>query len=158
MKKYFADLRTFNGLRATLGIIALLGLFFARDGFAQSTNSLSAEIFIPQGGETFKAPAKIEIVAWVGKDRAVREGDSVSVEFFANTNSLGKRVSYWHPEKRPPSGPGMATPFIIVAAGFDSVSLTWNNVPAGSYALTAKATFSKSISSVSKAVNITVAP
>jgi hypothetical protein len=98
------------------------------------------------------------MVAWVGMDGPHRQGDSVTVEFFANTNSLGTRTSYWHPKQRPESRPGVATPFFIVAAGFDSVPLNWNNAPAGKYVLTVKATFSRKVTTVSNPVNITVLP
>jgi hypothetical protein len=139
--------------------VALFCLLPVCGGFAQSANALHVEIdFVPRGCTNFQARTEIRMDAFVSMDGPRQEGDSVKVEFFANAKSLGKKTSYWHPERRPPSRPGFATPMWIMPPQFDSVPLVWKNPPAGNYAMTARAMFSKMVKAVSIPVNIVVSP
>jgi hypothetical protein len=81
----------------------------------------------PAAGAAFTTPTNITITA-----DASRTGGSISkVEFFAGTNLIGSDTS---------------APF----------SITWNNVAAGGYRLTAKATDNQGSSQISAPVSITV--
>jgi hypothetical protein len=155
MKVFLGNLKDVPGWCA----IALFFLLTACGGFAQSANALQVQIeFVPRGDTNFQAHATLHIDAFVGMGGPRQEGDSVKVEFFANARSLGKKTSFWHPERRPPSRPGSATPMWIMPPQFDSVSLDWKNPPAGNYTMTARATFSKTVKAVSTPVDIVVTP
>jgi hypothetical protein len=86
----------------------------------------SVNMTSPMNGQTFTAPAQIAISA------AASDSDGVAkVEFFQGTTKLGEDLS----------GP---------------YQFAWDNVPAGSYSLTAKATDNAGAGSTSPAVTITV--
>jgi hypothetical protein len=136
-------------------MITLFCLLPACGGFAQSTNSLHVEVSMwPDRDTNFPAHTDIQMMAFVSMDGPHREDDSVKVEFFANAKSLGKKTSFWHSAEKP----GRALYFHMTAAHFDSVPLVWRNPPAGNYAITALATFSKTVKAVSTPVNIVVTP
>jgi len=147
-------------------ILFPLCLFIACSSCAQSpsppsgnnsTNLLAVEITIFDN-KTFHAPATISIIASVSQSAPGRKGDSVRVEFFANTNRLGVRKSFWHDAVRPNPHSRNAQPMIMVAAGFDLVELVWSDPPAGNYTLTARATGAKGRSATSSPVSITILP
>jgi hypothetical protein len=81
----------------------------------------------PTNGASFTAPANITLTA----QAADADGSVSMVEFFANGTSLG----------------------VISSSPFQ---FNWNNVPAGNYAITAKATDNAGASTVSAAVQISV--
>jgi len=148
-------------------ILFALCLFIACISFAQparppsgnnSTNLLAVELWLPQGDEVLHAPATISIQANVALDAPAQKGDFVRIEFYANTKRLGSRKSVWHDAVGPDPHSRKFQPMIMSAAGFWPVGLDWSNVPAGSYALTAKASDTKGRSAVSTPVNITVLP
>ena len=87
----------------------------------------TAALTAPANGATFTAGANITITA----NAADSDGTVAKVEFFRGATSIGSKTS---------------SPW----------SVTWNNVPAGSYALTAVATDNAGASTTSAAVNITV--
>ncbi len=98
-------------------------------------------ILRPQNGARFLAPATLRLsaVATDGDDSVAK------LEFFSGKQSLGVLTS------------GMS----VTNYGGQVLtyySLTWSNVPAGSYTLTAVATDSVGVSSTSKPVTLTVAP
>ena len=82
----------------------------------------------PAAGATFTAGANITITA----SAADSDGTVTKVDFYSGTTLMGSATS-----------------------GF---TFTWNSVPAGSYALTAKATDNGGLSTTSNAVNIIVNP
>jgi len=91
----------------------------------------------PPAGATFIPPANISICA-----EAVASNTWVAtVEFFANTNSLGIRTNN-------PMAVGPMNPFCLI----------WSNVPPGDYALTAKATDALGGVMISEPVRISVTP
>ena len=90
----------------------------------------------PLKGAIFLAPADILLVAHAEDGNGMVE----TVEFFEGTNSLGVRTN------------------VPVAIPLGPFVLTWSNVTAGEYTLTAKATDDQGASSVSEAVNIKVMP
>jgi len=148
-------------------LISPLCLFIACSSLAQTssppsgnnlTNLLAVQIDLMAGSEVFHAPASVSIQAVVALDAPARAGDSVQVEFFANTRRLGSRESVWHNAIGPNPHSRSFQPMIMVAAGFWPVGLVWSNAPPGDYALTAKATDSKGRSAVSAPVKITVLP
>lgn len=108
--------------------------------------------------KVFHAPATIRIQANVTLDDRAHKGESVRVEFYANTKRLGSRKSAWHDAIGPDPHSRNFQPMIMMAAGFWPVGLDWSNVPAGSYTLTARAIGAKGRSAVSAPVNITVLP
>jgi len=97
-------------------------------------------------------------MAIVTLDAPASAGDSVRVDFFANARKLGLRKSVWHAALGPDPHSHRAQPMIMRAAGFDPVLLNWSNVPAGVYALTARATGAGGRAAVSEPVKITVMP
>jgi len=92
-------------------------------------------ITLPNDGAVFAAPANIPICADAGEPG----GFVATVEFFAGTMSVGIRTNN-------PYGAGPANPFCLV----------WSNVLAGDYTLTAKATDTNGVSTVSDPVHISV--
>ncbi len=100
----------------------------------------TVRIFNPTNGETFKAPASVELMA-----KASDPGGTVTnVEFFAGTNDLGPGALL---VLDPPGVNGVVGPIYF---------LNWPNVAAGTYSLTAVATDNNGASAVSVPVNITV--
>src|SRR5207247_1220051 len=90
-------------------------------------NPPSVSLTSPTNGDSFTAPASITINA-----NASDSGGSVSkVDFYAGTTLLGSDTS---------------SPY----------SFGWNNVSAGTYALTAKATDNLGATTTSSPVNVTV--
>ncbi len=83
----------------------------------------------PTSGATFTAPATVTVAA----DATDSDGTVASVTFYANGTSIGTDTT---------------SPF----------SVTWSNVAAGSYTLTAVATDNQGASTTSAAVSVTVSP
>ncbi|HYA79120.1 MAG TPA: hypothetical protein VED19_01265 [Candidatus Nitrosopolaris sp.] len=153
------------------------GTLYSPPEFGDAEHPPAVRIIAPAEGATFHAHADIRLRALAtphGTDLGpvnpadlpfpVRSDkwelmhdpeDAYSVEFFADTNSLGAR-SGGLVSARVRSKPGQATPFIMAVIGYPAVELIWHNAPAGSYTLTAKATNEKGLATVSTAVNITV--
>jgi hypothetical protein len=97
-------------------------------GPAIPTNSApTISISSPSNNDYFAGPANITLAA----DAFDSDGTVVRAEFFSGATKLGQVTS---------------APF----------SLTWSNVTAGSYSLTAKATDNQDASTVSSAISITV--
>ena len=122
------------------------------------TNSLMVQISPQLSRGVFHAPATIRINAIVTQRSPSSAGDFVEVEFFANTNRLGSTRSASHGVVRPRPRPGQPVPLFVIAPGFAPAGFVWTNVPAGHYALTARATGDGGLSAVSPPVNITVLP
>jgi len=97
----------------------------------------------PPNGAMLRAPVNIPIFAYARDP----DGLVASVEFFAGTNSLGF---------------GSSLPCRTNLAGLECPTniffIVWTNSPAGTYALTAKATDNGGLSSVSDPVNIAILP
>lgn len=92
----------------------------------------SVQIVEPTNGTVFTAPANITIFA-----NATDDGYVATVEFFQGTNSLGIATN----------NPASASPV-------NPFHLTWTNVPAGEYVLTAKATDDSGLTAISDPVKI----
>lgn len=126
---------TLMGLTAGL----LSNVISAQVGSADSTNGGNSppevKLVSPENGAHFTAPATIYLAAQ-GSDL---DGWIRTVEFFANDRSLG--VTTNNPLSASPVNP---------------FQLTWTNVPAGEYALRAKATDDRGASAISPAVKATV--
>ena len=90
----------------------------------------------PQDGDTFRAPADIQLVAFA---LDAEDHYSLTVEFFQGTNSLG--FGTFNPSR---------------CSVCPNYILTWSNAPPGRYELTAKTTDSGGASSASEPVHITV--
>jgi hypothetical protein len=94
----------------------------------------------PHDGSTFRAPANIGICA----EASDPDGTVTSVELFAGTNSLG-----------------VLTNAVLVTNRCEIESLyclTWSNVSAGAFALTAVATDNDGLTATSAPVNVAVLP
>ncbi|HYV33007.1 MAG TPA: Calx-beta domain-containing protein, partial [Candidatus Binatia bacterium] len=109
------------------------------DGPASTNHPPEVKIALPSDGATFIAPANILLSALA----ADVDGFVATVEFFEGTHSLG--VTTNNPEIVGFGG-GPVNPFM----------LTWTNVPAGAYTLTAKATDDQGAMATSAPVKITV--
>jgi hypothetical protein len=107
-------------------------------------------------GDTLRAPADLWIHADIMSAVAGHAGDSMTVDFFANTNRLGSRKYAWQDKIEPDPHSLKPQPMIIVAAGFYGGDIVWSNAPAGSYALTARACGWHGHSDVSVPINITI--
>jgi hypothetical protein len=94
-----------------------------------SNNAPAVNISSPAAGATFQAPASITITA----SATDSDGTVQQVDFYADDTPIGTAT---------------AAPF----------SITWNNVPAGTYALSAAATDNLGATASSAVVNITVNP
>lgn len=150
-------------LMKTLLISILFGGFVC-SGFTQmpgspgnTTNQLYVQLWLPHR-DGLQAPAAIEMQAYVRSDEpGLKAGDSVDVEFFADSKSVGSAKAVWHDTIRPHAAPGQTTPMWIMPAGFYPAQYAWKNVPAGNYSLTARATATNSVPAVSAPVSVTVA-
>jgi hypothetical protein len=110
-----------------------------------STSNLPPVVRIvsPPNGATFRAPVNIPIYAYAHDPT----GKVASVEFFADTNSLGfgRQVT---------NGVGSTAS----NSGSNYWFLVWSNAPVGVYPLTAKATDDGGASAVSEPVKVTILP
>jgi hypothetical protein len=95
----------------------------------------------PANGATFRTPVNLPIWAYTHDPT----GKVVSVEFFADTNSLG-------------FGHQLTNLMVTTRPGDSYWALVWSNAPVGVYALTAKATDDGGASSVSDPVKVTILP
>jgi hypothetical protein len=148
-------------------LVSVLVCLFVCSGLAQnfappennsSTNQLSTWLDLKwnTNNAVFHAPATIDIFAYVElRQTELRAGDVVKVEFFSGMNHIGSGKAIWHDEVRPKEIPGQFTPMHILAAQFDPAEYIWKKVPAGTYTLTAKATW-KNLSATSAPMNATV--
>jgi hypothetical protein len=110
------------------GTIGYLDNLTGEGGVATATNSPpSVSISSPPGGATFTEPANIPIIA----NATDNDGTVTRVDFFAGATLLGTATN---------------NPF----------TLTWTNVVAGSYSLTARATDNGGGTSTSSPVSVTV--
>lgn len=133
------------------GILFIIGslLVSAVGSFAQTSTGTGVPVVAittPTNGAIFPALTNIQLIA-EGSDS---NGYVTSMEFFAGTNSLGivtNAVIVDPPV--PPNG---------FVAGTRAFFLTWSNVPAGPYILTAKGTANNGLSAVSAPVYIRVGP
>jgi hypothetical protein len=152
---------------------------YSPPAFGLSTSAPAVKIIVPADGATFHAHADIRLLALATPHGSALEptipasksvpggnetwefvqsdGDGYSVEFLADTNSLGTQGAGMVSARVKPE-PGKATPFIMPVIGYPSVELVWHDVPAGHYALTARALNQNGQATVSAPVNITVQP
>ena len=122
-------------LLAILSIL-LLGL---NGSAADLTNQPpSVRLINPQDGQIFVGPTNVRLVAYA-QDR--EDGYDVKVEFFEGTNSLGS---------------GTFVPSLCPAPYCPNFGLTWSNVTAGAYTLTAVASDSAGASTRSDPMHIKV--
>jgi len=95
-------------------------------------------ILMPDEGQTFQAPANVEILA-VGFDP---DGWITQIEFFEGTNQIGG-LAILVAEPPPPGE-------------LQTFHFNWNDVPPGNYTLTVKATDNRGASTVSGEIHIRV--
>jgi hypothetical protein len=105
----------------------------------------SVSFIEPTNGETFNGPTNIQLIAGATDP----DGYAVSVELFANGNSLGISSNFAIID--PPGSPG-------VPPGSRAFFFTWSNVPPNYYTLTAKATDNGGASSFSDPIKVIVQP
>jgi hypothetical protein len=110
---------------------------FIRDCFWPNQPPL-VRILEPASGARFLAPAKIHILT----DTVDQDGYVGLVEFFAGTTKIGEQAKY----------------FIVTPTNGTHIpyEMTWTNVRAGSYVLTARATDDRGTTGVSAPVSIAV--
>ncbi len=130
----------FNWTNVAAGSYSILAKTYSDRGLVEQQTSIivtvlgpntlpSISITSPTNGATFTAPANIPItVSATDLDGTVKQ-----VEYFANASPIG-------------------------VTNVPPFSMTWSNVAAGSYALTARATDDRNGQTTSAPVNITVAP
>ena len=141
-----------------LACSACCGLAQVPNAPANTTNELSVQLWAPHPAD-IKAPATINLQAYVKlDDSGLKAGDSINVQFFSNSKPLGSDKAIWHDMIRPHVKPGQAVPMWVEAAGFYPAKCSWQDVPAGSYSVTAQATWTNGLSAVSAPVTVTVLP
>ena len=154
------------------------GTLYSPPEFGDPAHPPAVRLIVPAGGAKFHAHADIRLVAIAtpngtdlgsDQDAARRYADANKwnfmqdpqhtflIEFLAGTNSLGVQTSSMVSASMR-SRHGEAVPMIVGLVGYPAVELIWRNVPAGNYALTAKATNEKRLATVSTPVHITVLP
>lgn len=106
------------------------------DGNTSSNQPPFVRLDAPQDGAQFAAPTDVPLRAYA---QDAEDGYTLTVEFFAGTRSLGF---------------GTFVPSRCVTCPY--YELVWSNVPPGSYGVSAKATDSGGLSSVSRTAQITV--
>ena len=124
-----------NWTNAQTGIYAITGRATDDHGIVSTSAVVSIKVDFPPSvgltspgnGQLFLAPANIELIAAASDS----DGAITNVEFFQGTSSLGKKTTV-------PYG------------------ITWSNVVAGTYALTARASDNFGIISTSAVVTVTV--
>ena len=122
-------------------LLVILAIFClgSRGGAADPVNEAPQVRFInPQDGQIFVGPTDVRLVAYA---QDPEDGYHVKVEFFEGTNSLGS---------------GTFVPSLCPAPYCPNFALTWSNLMAGSYTLSAVATDSAGASTRSGPVNIKV--
>ncbi|MBI2925491.1 MAG: hypothetical protein HYY24_07285 [Verrucomicrobia bacterium] len=107
------------------------------DADALVNHAPSVQIVFLENGATFHAPAQLDLVAFA---RDEEDGYELVVEFFAGDRSLG--LGKFNPTK--------------CATVCPNYILSWNDVPAGDYVLTARATDKAGASTISPPVKIRV--
>jgi len=100
----------------------------------------AVSIISPTNGAVYNAPANISLIAKASDP----DGTVTNVEYFAGTTDLGRGL-----------------PLVLDPPGVNGVTglvyfFNWQNIPAGSYPLTAVATDNGGLSTTSALVNITV--
>ena len=114
--------------RATLrALVVVLVAMSSRDGAAAANKAPAVALTAPVSGTSFSAPAAITLSATASDP----DGNVARVDFYRGTVLLGTRT---------------VAPY----------SLTWTDVPIGTYSLTAKATDNAGASKTSTAATITV--
>lgn len=113
-------------------------VYIAPDGVTNPPPTVT--IVSPTNGSVFHAPGTIELISKASSPL----GTVTNVEYFAGTNDLGRGLPV---VLDPPGVYGVVGPVYF---------LSWNDVPAGSYPITAVATDDVGDSSTSSVVNITV--
>jgi hypothetical protein len=120
-----------------------------------TTNQFSVMLWPPHAD--LKAPATLNIQAYVKlNEPGLKAGDSVNVEFLADSKSIGSAKAIWHDTIRPHAAPGAATPMWIMPAGFYPALCTWKKIPVGNHSVTAQATWTNGLSTVSAPIPVTV--
>src|SRR5208282_2123898 len=116
MKSFYDCLKPSRMRWRVRGTLFPLCLFIAGNGLAQTPgappeNPLQKPLQVSiralfegrtlHDGDTLHAPKDIFILAFVTTAVAAHAGDSVTIDFFANTNKLGSGKSVWHNAIRP---------------------------------------------------------
>jgi hypothetical protein len=122
-----------------------------------SGKPVSVEVFVFSPDHVYYAPTNIQIQAFVVMAGA-QAGDSVTVDFFANSNKLGSVKSKWHEAIFPPNKPHQAQYMHVLPAGFDPMGIVWRKPQPGDYLLTAKASSAGGVPVVSQPLKITILP
>jgi hypothetical protein len=152
---------------------------YSPPGFGLSTNAPAVKIIVPADGATFHAHGYIRLLALATPHgsalepttpagKAVPGGnetwefvqsdwDGYSVEFLADTNSLGTKGAGLVSARVKPE-PGKVAPMIMPVVGYPAVDMVWHDVPAGHYSLTARVINQQGLATGSAPVNITVLP
>lgn len=145
-------------------------------GWGAPTNPPAVQIKTPTNGAVFQAHEDIYLLALATPhgtglspdanatsryadtnqwSLTMSDRDTVTVEFFVGTNSLGSRTSGLVSAGMRPQ-PGRPVPKFRIMVGYPQVEMIWSNAPAGSYTLTASATNMNGVATVSEPVNIIV--
>jgi hypothetical protein len=122
-----------------------------------SSKLLSVEVFVFSPDHVYYAPTNIHIQAFVTMAGA-QAGDSVRVDFFANTKKLGSTKATWHDAIFPPNDPHHFHYMHVLPAGFDPMEVVWKKAEPGDYTLTARASSPKALAAASKPVEIKILP
>ena len=151
-----------------LGCLFMAGCDVAQTSGAPSENSSqnTLEISIQalcegkilSDGATVPAPAEIYIMPHVETSVAMRAGDTVNIDFYADTNKLCSTKAVWRDAIKPSNRPNQFSPMIMAPAEFGYSFCAWTNGTAGAHTLTARASGLHGLSAISAPVQITIVP
>lgn len=122
------------------------------------TNSISVDLWIAPANQNLPAPAAIHMVATVSTMQPGHTGDTIKVNFLADSNYLGSATCAWHEGHQPDPHSHLPQPMIIIRPGYSGTQWVWTNVPAGTYSLTAAAIDGNGLTAVSEPKKVTVLP
>lgn len=150
-------------LMKTLLTLILFGLM-TKGVFAQTstetgnTNAVSVNLWVPPADLNLQAPAAIRLVASVSTSVPSHPGDTIKVNFLANSKYLGSAVCTWHEGHQPDPKSHTTQPMIIIPPGYSAAQWVWKHVPAGTYSLMATVIGGNGFAAYSPPVQVTVKP
>lgn len=122
------------------------------------TNTISIELWVPPADLNLHAPATVHLVANVSTSVSEHPGDTLKVNFLANTNYLGSAICTWHEGHHPDPKSHIPQPMIIIPPGYSAAQWVWKDASAGTYSLTATVVGSNGFAAFSPPVQVTVKP
>lgn len=122
------------------------------------TNALSVDLWISPADRNLPAPATIHLVAMVSTTLPGHAGDTIKVNFLADSKHLGSATAKWHEGHHPDPNSHLPQPLVIVRPGYSGAEWIWKDVPVGTYSLTATIVGNNGLTAFSEPKTVTVKP